>query len=47
MFGFLWKCLVSLFTADKVGVLVRIILLGAGRAIAKDLLDVESQKAAF
>lgn len=47
MFGLLWKWLISLFTADKIGVLVRAFLLKAGTTIALEILDPENQKKAY
>jgi len=42
MFTLLFKWLISLFTADKIGCLIRRLLLGAGYAVAKEILDVEN-----
>lgn len=39
MFTLLWKWLVSIFTADKIGVIVRKLLLAAGKPVAKDLFN--------
>ena len=47
MFTLLYKWLVSLFTADKVGILVRKLLINTGTTIAKDILNVEHQKKAY
>lgn len=47
MFTLLWKWLVSLFTADKIGVLVRTILIKSGTTLAIELLDVDNQKKAL
>lgn len=47
MFTLLWKWLVSIFTADKVGILVRLLLLSAGKTVLKDLVDTENQKKAY
>ncbi len=47
MFALLWKWLVSIFTTDKIGILVRLLLLGAGKAVVKDLSNTENQKKAY
>lgn len=47
MFSLLWSWLVSLFTADKIGILVRLLLLSAGKTVLKDLLNTEHQKKAY
>ena len=39
MFKLLLKFLTSVFTADRVGLIVRIILSQAGKAILRSLLD--------
>jgi hypothetical protein len=47
MFKLLLKWLLSFFTADKVGVLVRLLLAKAGTVIGNELLNPENQKKAF
>ena len=47
MFALLWKWILSIFTADKVGILVRILLINTGTKIAAEILNVENQKKAF
>ena len=47
MFTLLWHWLVSLFTADKIGILIRLLLLSAGKTVLKDLLNTEHQKKAY
>lgn len=47
MFTLLWKWLVSIFTTDKIGVLVRLLLLGASKAVIKDLSNTENQRKAY
>lgn len=39
MFTLLWNWLVSFFTADRIGCLVRTLLLKAGTKIAAEILD--------
>ena len=47
MFGLLFKWICSLFTADKIGVLVRLLLINTGSLVAKDILNPENQKKAL
>jgi len=47
MFKLLWKWLVSVFTVDKIGILVRTILLRAGSKIASDILNPDFQEKAY
>ena len=47
MFSLLWSWIVSLFTADKIGILVRLLLLSAGKTVLKDLTNTENQKKAY
>ena len=47
MFKLLLKWLLSFFTADKIGVLVRMLLAKAGTEIGKELLDLGAQKKAL
>lgn len=47
MFTLLWKWIVSFFTADKIGVLVRILLIKSGTTLAAEILDVKNQKKAI
>ncbi len=47
MFKLLLKWLLSYFTADKVGILVRLLLSKAGTAIGKELFSIENQKKAL
>ena len=47
MFGLLLKWFLSFFTADKIGVLIRMIVFDAGSTILKDILNPENQKKAL
>lgn len=47
MFTLLYKWLLSIFTADKIGILVRSVLLQAGKAYTKEILDPLNQKVAY
>ena len=47
MFALLWKWLLSIFTADKIGILVRALLINAGSKILTEILNVQNQKKAY
>lgn len=47
MLKLLLQWLVSLFTADKVGVIVRKLLINTGTQVARDIFNVEHQKKAY
>ena len=47
MFKLLWKWMVSFFTADKIGILVRILLIKYSKSAVSELLNVETQKKAY
>lgn len=47
MFTFLWKCIVSVFTADKIGILIRILLTRTGIKLISDILNPENQRKAY
>ena len=47
MFTLLWKWLLSMFTADKIGILVRKILISAAKPVISDVLDTKNQKRAY
>lgn len=47
MLKLLLQWLVSLFTADRVGVIVRKLLINTGTQVAKDIFNVEHQKKAY
>ena len=47
MFTILLHWLASIFTAEKIGVLVRIILMRAGKTVLRDLLNVKNQLRAY
>lgn len=47
MFKLLYNWLLSLFTSDKIGILVRKLLINTGNQIAKDIFNVEHQKKAY
>lgn len=47
MFALLLKWLVSFFTADKIGIIVRTLLGNAAQSIARDILNVENQRTAY
>ena len=47
MFKLLLKFITSVFTADRIGLVVRIILSQAGKAILRSLLDAGNQKVAY
>ena len=47
MVTLLLKWLCSFFTADKIGILVRMLLINTGSLIAKDILNPENQKKAL
>lgn len=42
MFTLLWKWLLSMFTADKIGILVRKILISAAKPVISDVLDTKN-----
>lgn len=47
MFSLLYKWLISIFTADKIGILVRKLLINTTSQITKDIFNVEHQKKAY
>lgn len=47
MFTLLYKWIVSIFTKDSIGLIVRKLLLSATKPILKDLFNVEYQKKAY
>lgn len=47
MFTLLWNWICSIFTADKIGILVRKLLIRSTTIIAADILDVDNQKKAY
>ena len=47
MFTLLFHWLATIFTAERIGVIVRIILMRAGKTVLKDLLNVQNQKRAY
>lgn len=47
MFSLLWKWLLSIFTADKIGILVRALLINAGSKLMVEILNVQNQKKAY
>ena len=47
MFRLMLKWLLSIFTVDKVGVLVRLLLAKAGTVVGEELFDLENQRKAL
>lgn len=47
MFSLLWKYILSFFTADKIGVLVRTLLIKSTKIVATDILDPTNQAKAY
>lgn len=47
MFNLFYKWLLSIFTKDKIGIIVRKLLLSAAKPVAKDLFNIENQKKAY
>lgn len=47
MFTLLWKYIISLFTADKIGIIIRLMLTKAGSIALREIFDAENQKKAY
>lgn len=47
MFTLFWKYILSFFTADKIGCILRIMLIKSGTTLASEILDPKNQKKAI
>lgn len=47
MINLLYKWLLSVFTKDKIGIIVRALLISAAKPVIKDIFNVEYQKKAY
>lgn len=47
MLKLLWKYVISFFTADRIGVLIRSLFAQIGKQLAKQILDPSNQQKAY
>ena len=47
MLKLLWKYVISFFTADRIGVLIRSLFAQIGKQLAKQILDPDNQQKAY
>ena len=47
MFSIFSKWILSIFSADKLGIIFRLLFMSAGKTVLKDMLDTENQKKAY